>query len=216
MSEENKDKKPDAKIRIEVDSKGSDRLASIIEQERAEKAKEKDPEEELASAKLKMYEKFNKNPMFLDATSKEQLSAMVENYVNTAIERDKPKPSGNAPLNAQQYGQKSEDLYTRKFSSSEEMVSELRRLSHEGSSQEKEEADRYLNALFRQYALDKRANPTRPEPAKNPNSPESLLELDLVQKNGFLTPRNKEDSEIGQLQKKWREERKRRMEGKPE
>jgi hypothetical protein len=91
------------------------------------------------------------------------------------------------------------------------MVSELRRLSHEGTPQEKAEAEHYINALFRQYALDKRTNSTRPEPSTNPNTPEALLELGLVQKGENLTPANPEDGDLGQLQKKWREERLKKM-----
>jgi hypothetical protein len=96
------------------------------------------------------------------------------------------------------------------------MVSELRRLSHEGTPEEKQQAEHYINELWRKYVLTKRANPTLSEPSQNPNQPEALSELDLVQKDGFLTTRNKEDGDLGQLQKKWREMRKRRMEGQNE
>lgn len=218
------EEKKDQKIKITVDNEQTKALAEELGRERIKNEKlidyvtEKEVKEDhgdLATRKLQAFEKFH-NENFLHAETTEELSQMLTNHINDIAEKSKGVPSGNAPLNAQQYGAKPEDLYTKKFFDSQAMVTELRRLTHEGTPEEKEEAERYINALFRQYALDKRQNPTRPEPSTNPNSPENLLELDLVQKDGFLTPRNKEDSEVGQLQKRWRLERKRRMEGKTE
>jgi hypothetical protein len=207
-TEEQKQKAEELKKRLTLS--GSPEVVqsakAILEKEMAKKNNN-----DLATLKLKMYEKFNHNPMFLDAPDKNTLEAMVENYVNTAIEKDKGKSAGSAPANAQQYGIKPENLYSRKFYDSQEMVSELRRLTHEGNPQERAESEHYLNELFKKYALDKRANPTRPEPSTNPNTPESLLELDLVQKDGVLQPRNKESGDLQKLQAKWRAERQRRM-----
>jgi hypothetical protein len=208
MTEENKE----AKLRITVDNKSTEKVLELLEKERVEKEKQKDPEADLAEKKLQAYQKF-KNPMFLEAPDKATLSAMLSNYISELAERANPtsKPSGS-PLVPQQYGAKPEDLYTKKFLDSQQMVSELRRLSKEGTPQERADSEHYLNELWRKYVLDKRAMPTRSEPSVNPNSPESLTELGLVKKDGFLTPANPEDGDLGQLQKKWREERKRRME----
>lgn len=220
MSAENNDK--DRKIKITVDNEQTKILAEELARERLKNDKLVDyvagkevneDHNDLATLKLQAYQKF-KNPMFLDAENKETLSAMLTNYINELAEKANPtqKPSGVAPANDLQYGRGKEDLYTRKFYDSQQMVSELRRLSKEGTPQEKADSEHYLGELWRKYVLDKRAMPTRAEPSVNPNSPESLTELGLVQKDGFLTPANKEDGDLGQLQRKWREERKRRME----
>jgi hypothetical protein len=209
MTEENegKNKKKINGIDITLDTSKTEALAR--ENERLKMEKEKN-EPSLNDLKIQAVQKFGRPDLFLDAESKESLSARLTNYINELAKNSNPKPSGTAPANAQQYGQKSEDLYTKPYSSHQEMVEDLRKKSAEGNP----EAKQYLDSLIKKWILDKRENPTRPEPSYNPNSPESLLDLDLVEKNGFLTPRNKEDSEIGQLQKRWREERKRRMEGK--
>ena len=209
MSED--EKKKNVKVEIVVDNKATEKLVSILEKEREEKAK---AEPDLADLKIQAIQKFGRPDLFLQADTKEKLNAILTSYINELAERANPtqKPSGSAPANDFQYGRGKEDLYTRKFLDSAEMVSELRRLAHEGTPQERADSEHYLNELWKKYILDKRSQPTRSEPSVNSNSPESLLELDLVQRDGFLTPRNKEDGDAQKLQKAWREARKRKME----
>lgn len=213
MSDENKE----AKLRITVDNKSTEELVKILKEKEEKEKVEKDPESDLAEKKIQAIQKFGRPDLFLQADTKEKLSAILSSYINELVERANPtqKPSGSA-LVPQQYGAKPEDLYTRKFFDSQEMVSELRRLSHEGTPREKAEAEHYLNEIWKKYVLDKRSNPTRAEPSQNPNTPESLLELGLVQKGENLTPANPEDGDLGKLQRKWREERKRKMTGESE
>ena len=220
MSEQNDKNKKE--IRVTVDNEQTKSLALELAQEKIKNEKlvdriagkeVKEDHDDLAEKKLQAIAKFGRPDLFLQADTKEKLSAIMTSYINELAERANPtqKAGGTAPANAQQYGIKSEDLYTRKFLDSQEMVSELRRLSKEGTPQEKADSEHYLNELWKKYVLDKRANPTRSEPSQNPNTPEALSELDLVQKDGFLTPRNKEDGDLGALQRKWRLERKRKM-----
>jgi len=206
MTEEKK-----TKVEIVVDNKATEKLVSILEKERTEKEQAK-TESSLNDLIVQTTRKFGRADLWTQATSKEMLNAMLTNFINEVSSQSKAKEQGgNAPLNAQQYGAKSEDLYTRKFYDSQQMVSELRRLSHEGTPQEKQEAEHYLNELWKKYILDKRSQPTRSEASQNSNTPEALSELDLVQRDGFLTPRNKEDGDIQKLQRAWRLERKRKM-----
>lgn len=214
MSEEKKDQK----IKITVDNEQTKALAEELARERIKNDKlvdkiasneVKEDHNDLATRKLQAFEKFH-NENFLHAETTSELSQMITNYINDIASKGKGEPSGSAPANAQQYGAKPEDLYTKPYSSYQEMVQDLRKKSAEGNP----EAKQYLDSLIKKWILDKRENPTRPEPSFNPNTPESLSDLDLVQKGENLTPQNKEDGDLQRLQKRWREERKRRMEGK--
>jgi len=216
MAEENNKKE---KISVKIDTERTELLARENERLKIEKERREDPESDLAEKKLQAIQKFGKPELWMQATSKDMLSSMLTNYISELAERANPtqKPSGTARCDTpQQMGLKPEDLYTRKFYDSQQMVSELRRLSKEGTPQEKADSEHYLNELWKKYVLDKRSQPTRAEPNLNPNAPEELLSLGLKQKDGFLTPANPEDGDLGQLQRKWRLERKRRMENQHE
>jgi len=207
MSEDSKKKE----ITVEVDTKRTEALAR--ENERLLIEKEQKENSDLAERKIQAYQKF-KNPMFLDAPDKETLSAMLTNYISELAEKSQrnPNPSGSAPLNREQYGQKEENLYEKKYSSHYEMVNDLINKSHAGN----EEAQSYLDSLMKQYAFSKHRNLSAPEGFYDPNSPEALQQLDLVRKDGYLTPRDSKDGDIGRILEAWKQERKKRMEGNKE
>jgi len=202
------DKEKKTKVEITVDNRATEKLVEILEKERQEK-ETKTEEKSLSDLKIQAIQKFGRADLFLQAETKEMLSSMLTNYINEIAEQNNPSqtPSGSAPLNDAQYGRGKEDLYRKKYSSRYEMVSDLVKKSHEGNS----EASSYLDSLMKKYVLDKKNSPERVEGFHNPNSPEALAELDLVQKGEVLTPRNPEDGDIGKILHAWKQERMRRM-----
>jgi hypothetical protein len=90
------------------------------------------------------------------------------------------------------------------------MVDAILTSMHSTNPKEAEEGKEAYEQFLKKWVLDKRQNPTRPEQSYNPNTPEALLQLGLRQKDGFLTPANPEDGDLGKLQKKWRAERQKR------
>jgi hypothetical protein len=209
----NEENNTDKKIKVSIDTKRTEELARENERLLIEKKqREEDPERfkkhfDLADEKLKAYKQTGEH-RYLECNTKEEMVELTTALMKETVEKRRGTPSGtsfpNEPHNT-------ENLFTRKFLDSQEMVSELRRLSKEGTPQERADSEHYLDELWRKYVLDKRAMPTRSEVSHNPNSPESLLELGLKQKDGFLTPADKEDGDLGKLQKKWRDEKLRKM-----
>jgi hypothetical protein len=203
------------RINVKIDTTRTEALARENERLKMEREQKEDEEPELSLADLKLqaYQKF-KQPFFLDAPDKATLSAMITNFINEVSERSNQNKehAGSVGLSNAQFGIKDEPLFTRKFYDSQNMIDELRKLQHNGNPAQKAEAETYIQEIFKKFILDKRSNPTRPENSMNSNSPEALSDLDLVKKDGFLTPRNPEDGDLGKLQKQWREERKRRTE----
>jgi len=200
----NEDKEKKTRVEITVDNKGTEELVKILKEK-----EQKEVKDDLAERKIQAYQKFHIEG-FLDATSKEDLNMMLTSHINALMERDKPTPAGFAPLNSEQMGQRKENLYEKKFGTYYEMVMHLTDISH-GNSPQAEEAKSYLNSLMKKYVLDKRNNPERVEGFHNPNSPEALAQLDLVQKGEVLTPRNPEDGDIGKILHAWKLERLARM-----
>lgn len=194
MSNENQQ----ANVKITVDNKGTEELVKLL------KEKEQKKEDSLAEHKLQAYQKFN-DTKFLDAQSQEELSNMLTAHINDLAQKAKGTPSGSAPLSKAQFGQKEYSLYEKPYN--RETLDELQKLSAEGN----QEAKDILTAILKKWAIDKRRQNT-PEDSFNPNSKEALERLDLIEKDGFLTPRNKDDSEVGRLQARWRAERKAKME----
>jgi hypothetical protein len=66
---------------------------------------------------------------------------------------------------------------------------------------------------MKQYVFSKKRNLSVPEGFFDPNSPEALSQLDLVRKDGYLTPRDPKDGDIGKILNAWKLERTRRMKG---
>ena len=206
---ENKEKK-EKKFDITFDTSQTNEIIRENERLKIEKEqREGKTESSLADLKIQAIQKFGRADLFLQAETKEMLSSMLTNYINELAEQNNPTqtPSGSAPLNDAQYGRGKEDLYRKKYSSQSEMVNDLVKKSHEGN----EEAQSYLNSLLKKYMLDKKNSPERVEGFHNPNSPEALAELDLVQKGEVLTPRDPNDGDIGKILHAWKLERLARM-----
>lgn len=205
MPEEKKEKKFD----ITFDTSQTNEI--IRENERLKIAQEQKDKNEpnLTDLKIQAIQKFGRPDLFLQAESKETLNAMLTNYINELAEKSQrnPNPAGSAPLNSEQYGQKETNLYEKKYSSHYEMVSDLINKSHAGNT----EAQSYLNSLMKQYVFSKKRNLSTPEGFYDPNSSEALQRLDLVQKDGILTPRDPRDGDIGKVLGKFRLERLLRM-----
>ncbi|MGD0158862.1 MAG: hypothetical protein ABSB89_01025 [Candidatus Bathyarchaeia archaeon] len=203
MSEENQDKK--VKVQIDVNNKGTEELVKLLKEKEAKENEGFDLAGKIAEAN----EKFH-TQMFSQAQNRQMLASMITSFVNDIASRTNPTPpsTGTAPLNDAQYGARPQDLYTKPYTDFQSLVKDLREKARSGSK----EAESYLNSLFEKHRELKMQDPHRPEPSYNPNSPEALEELNLVKKDGFLTPSKVEDGDLGQLQKKWREERKRQKE----
>jgi hypothetical protein len=207
---ENPEEKKKQNINVQIDTRETERLVRENEQLKQKLGKSED---DIAELKLKMY-KDTGEVRYLDCQTKEEMKNLTDSLFKETVERRKGIPSGHALTDAQ-YGKK-EGLFSQKFDSEKEMVDTILEYMHSEDPKKAEEGKSAYEQFMRKWIQDKRSNPTRPEPNYNPNTPESLLDLDLVEKDGFLTPRNKEDGDAQKLQKRWREERKRRIEGNKE
>jgi hypothetical protein len=206
MNEDSKKKE----IEVKIDTERTELLARENERLKIEKEqREGKTESSLADLKIQAVQKFGRPDLFLQAESKETLNAMLTNYINELAEKSQrnPNPSGSAPLNREQYGTKETNLYSKKYGSHYEMVSDLIEKSHNGN----EEAASYLNSLMKAYVFSKKRNLSTPEGFYDPNSPEALQQLDLVRKGDVLTPRDPKDGDIGKVLEKFRLERLLRM-----
>jgi hypothetical protein len=151
---------------------------------------------DLATRKIQVWEKFH-DERFLSATTKEELSSMLTNYINEVAEKRKPAPSGSAPLQSDyQEFQKSGTYPSHKA-----LVEDLYRREREGDVT----AHQILNKLFDKHFREFKKQSQTPDKLLDPNSKEALEELNLIQKNGFLQPANPEDGDIGQYKRKYRE-----------
>lgn len=213
-NENNKDKKPDAKIRIEVDSKGSDRLAAILEKERAEKEQEKklneiegkDVTSEIGQVlRDKLIQAYaDKGHVCPALTSKADYEGAIEILKDLS---DKKKPSGSAPMNPDYYQNTPTydshgELTKKVYPSYEAMLQDLhdREAVFQGSPKGAE-ATRMLEAITRKFF----------EQHKNENSPVPVLQKPLpklISVNGLLTP---EDPSMGDLQERNRIFRRRKI-----
>jgi hypothetical protein len=213
-TEQDEQKKQKVNINLKVDNPSAEKLAQLLEQERTEKEQEQQrmkTEPNLSDLKVQALSKFpHADPhLFLDAETKESLSARITGYINDLASKSQGTPSGSPLVNQQFTGaNRPQDLYTKPYATHKEMVDDLRAKARSGSK----EAQSYLDSLFELHRTLKMQDPHHPEPAFQPNSPEALDELSLVKKDGFLTPSKVEDGDLGRLQKQWREERKRKME----
>jgi len=217
MSEE-KQKEAVAKLKIEVDNKATEQLVDYLrekDEEKQEDEQQAKPEKSLNDLIVQTANKFGNFEFWKQATSTGMLRDMLTSYINDLANKNKPEgdKAGSAPLNEAQYGRKPEtDLYTKPYSSYEEMIKDLREKARNGSK----EAESYLNELFKKYYEFKRADSTKGDNLPNPNTPESLLDLHLTEKQTpvgtFTVPNNPSDSELGQLLRKWALEARKRNE----
>jgi hypothetical protein len=205
MSAEEQKKKQN--ISVSIDTKETERLVRENEQLKQKLGKSED---DIAEIKLKMY-KDTGEVRYLDCQTKTEMKDLTDSLFKETVERRKGIPSGS-PLTDAQYGKSTGSLFSRKFESEKEMVDEILRCMHSPEPKEASEGKEAYEAFMRKWIMDKKRNPTRPEPNFDPNSPEALLDLHLVEKDGFLSPASREDGDIGRLQKQWRTQRKREME----
>jgi hypothetical protein len=115
-------------------------------------------------------------------------------------------PSGTAPLNRAQLGERGTDLYHTRFSNPQELISTLQKLSHEGNA----EAQSYLDKLTEQFVRVYIHGKKPLEEYHDPNSPENLP--DLKKEGNYLTPVRKEEGDLGRLIDSWRIQAKRKRE----
>lgn len=201
------------KIEITVDNKGTEKLVEILEKERKEKEEKEKGKTELSlnDIKIQAVQKFGRPDLFLCANSKEELSDSITSYINEIANKGKQAPSGSAPLNPEQYGQKKEDLYTKKYSSYHEMIDELLDTMHNGTPIEQANATSYYEAILKKWVLEKKRNANVPEAFYDPNLPENLPELKEL--SGFKVPVRKEEGDIGKILLAWKKQREKLLKG---
>lgn len=213
MSEENKEKQ---KVNVTLDTRETERLARESERLKMQLEKEgKTPDTgnfNLAEKKLEMFEQTG-NKLYLDCKTREEIKNLTTSLMREVTKHGTPSGS---PLVNQQYGVKNEGLFSRKFDSEKEMVDTILEYMHSEDLSKASEGKEAYEAFLKKWIMDKRQNPTRPEPSYSPNSPEALLDLGLESKDGFLSPKDKNSGDLGKLQALWRAKRKKMMEGKSE
>jgi hypothetical protein len=217
MSEtpEEKKKKPDSRIEIEVKNEGMDKISKILENQQNQQAKD---EPTLEALILSASEQFNDFEFFKQATSKPMLKQMIHDRISELSKIAKgnaPRnetPSGSAYANERQYGAK-DDLYTKDFSKDaltreeayKNLILELRERASNGDT----EAQSYLDSLTKRFIEFKKSNPNTPETSYNPNASENLPPLKKV--GDYETPIDKDLGDIGSMLAKWRKDRLRKM-----
>lgn len=203
MSEE---KKKEKEIEITVDTKRTEELAKQVQKLEDEKS-----QNELKKRIEEMNQQFNTD-MFSQAENEGMLRSMYKSHIAELVKNQRPTetPSGSPLVQEQYTGSKNKnDLYTRKFEDYPSMIKTLREEANRGNSEAKE----YLNQLTEKWAEWKRANPTTPEQAVNPNSPEALMDLHLKKYGDYLIS---DKGDIRALVEKWKKDRLRAMTGKTE
>lgn len=112
------------KLDITVDNPSADKLAQLIEEERNEKKLDDAEGKELHAISQTIRDK-----IILQYSEKGHLAPSLETEVDVenaiAILKDlpdRPKPSGSAPLNAQQMGQSDPNLYRKGFPDIQSMI----------------------------------------------------------------------------------------------
>ncbi|MGA2522907.1 MAG: hypothetical protein ABSF65_01990 [Candidatus Bathyarchaeia archaeon] len=177
---------PQREIKITVDNEQTKLLAKELAKAELEKEQLK---QQLAQIAFREIERK------LDANSimDEEKRKFYHDNINQ-FSLDYPSRAGIAPLNSRQYGS-NDSLYNRKFGSQKEMVDEITRVMHEGKTQqERAEARSYYDKLM------------------------EIENLPLLTKTpeGFVTPQDKNEGDIGKILKKWKLEREQKMkEGAP-
>jgi len=192
-------------VRIEVDNKATEELVKFLKEKEEKKPMS---EGDLAEKKIQVYQKFNDSKCF-DCQSKEELSNFVTGLINERA--PKPTPSGSAPMNDAQFGIKSGDLYRRKFSSDKEMIDSVLDQMRNGKTQaERDEARSYYDKMLGLWVRSKRHNQGL-DGFYDPNKIEHLPNLKRTPE-GFMTPENKDEGDIGKILAHWRIEAKRKRE----
>lgn len=196
-------KRTGSDIKITVDNEQTRVLAEELARERL-KNKSEDPED-LAKKIDQANSEFNTD-MFSQATSKDMLKAMIKTKIADLIAHEHHGTPAGSPLVPQQMGEKPTDLWTKSYTSYQEMISDLQKKKAESSK----EAESYLNQMLSQWATGKRLNP-HADNSYNPNVPEALPQLKGVEGTSAKTPLNPEEGDIGSIMAHWKKERLSRM-----
>lgn len=206
MTEENAEKKKKQDINVSIDTARTEALARESERLKIENEKLKKDEPTLSDLIIQTTKKFGRGDLWMQATSKQMLSAMVENHINSTVKENEELKRGvpaGSPLVQQQYDSRPQDLFTKKFESDEQMIRELQDLKRAGNR----EAASYLDQMLQIWANHKRTTEARDQSAYNPNLPENLPPLKEVSGTSARTPVRVEQGDIQSILSRWRKER---------
>jgi len=193
------------KIDIDVDANNPE-ARKFVQEILKKKDEQQTQQPDLADKKIQVFQKFH-DSRALDCQTTEELRDLVTQIIDSRAPRQ--TPTGSAPLNQAQYGQK-DDLYTHHYSDFGSMVSDLtEKMRNAPTEQERREAQDYYNSLLKKWVQTQKRNPEVPSGFYDPNLPENLPSDLKRTPEGFLVSENEGD--LQKLQARWRAERLRKM-----
>jgi hypothetical protein len=204
MSSEQDKKKEELKIDLgpsnRVLAEKSEELGRLKEKlEQAEAKGELSQVDDLSERKLKMFQELG-DERLLQVTSKQELIELSKSIIKDAIQKSRGEPSGEVAITDAQLGKtQSSDILTKKFSSIQEMIKELRQREKSSNPETANQAKNIMTALYRKWDQARREGRIQ---NYGPNTQEALKELGLTEKGGFLTPVDETRGDLGTYKKK--------------
>jgi len=209
MSENNGEKKE--KITVNVDTKRTEELARENERlkmtlEKAEEKPDLEVKSTLEDKKLDLYNQLH-DDRILTAKDEDELKATAKVLIAEGLEAKRQKPTGSAPIQSDYFEnqKKTDDIFTRKFETVQDMVKELHRREKSENSRVSSQATAILNELFKRWTASVKAgqNPSFYDPNTEDNLP-----ITKKTTEGFRVPVIPSEGDLGKFKKTHKEKEK--------